>query len=435
MVEEIIKESNVERYENLLRPLIKSSKAYYIFVGFLLTIVAWAAYAWYIQLTYGLVVTGLRDTVFWGVYLTNFIFFIGISIAGTLLSAILRVTHAEWRKPLTRMAEVITVFSLWIAMLNIIFDLGRPDRMFNMLFYGRLESPLIWDLVAVQTYLFASLLFLYLPLVPDIAFCRDKLSGDKRISVLKRRLFKVLPLNWAGTEQQKMYLERGIKIMAILLIPTVVSVHSVLAWIFGVTLRVGWHSTIYAPYFIAGALFSGLAALILVVAVFRRVYHLEKYIKPLHFEYMGLLLLVAALIYIYFMISEYLTLGYAAVKSDVELLQTIFGGQYAPLFFLMLQFGFIIPVLIMAIPKTRTLRGVILSASLVLIAMWIKRYLIIVPPIALQSASEFNAYAPTWVEWSLTAGSIAGFILLLALFSKVFPIISIWEVSEESNGD
>ncbi|MFQ5712322.1 MAG: NrfD/PsrC family molybdoenzyme membrane anchor subunit [Candidatus Geothermarchaeales archaeon] len=417
----------------LLRPLIHSGKAFSLFAGVMIAIITWAAYAYYVQLTEGLIVTGMRDVVLWGLYVTNFVFFIGISHAGTLISAILRITGAEWRRPITRMAEAITVFALIVAAPMVIIDLGRPERMFNLIFHGRIQSPILWDLISISTYLTGCIIYLFLPMVPDLAFLRDRL---KRTSSWRRRLYKTLSLGWSGSEEQKRRLEKGIAVMAVIIIPIAVSVHTVVSWIFGMTLRVGWHSTIFGPYFVVGAIFSGIASIIIAMGIFRRVYHLEDYIKPLHFQYLGLMLLALNISYIYFMISEYLTTLYTAESADIALLNSLGMGEYAPLFWGMLIIGFVLPAFILAIRRTRTVLGTVVAAILVDVAMWVKRFMIIIPSLVTPMLPyEWGQYQPTWVEWSITAGAFAVFMLLYAVFSKVFPIVSIWEVSEGIGGD
>jgi molybdopterin-containing oxidoreductase family membrane subunit len=414
--------------EVLYRPLQSSGKGFYILMGVLLAIIALGAYAYYTQFSEGLVVTGMRDVVLWGLYITSFVFFIGISHAGTLISAILRVTKAEWRIPITRMAEAITVFSLMVAIPMILVDMGRPDRLHHIFLFGRIQSPLLWDLISVSTYLTGSLIYLYLPMIPDIAACRDRLTN---VSKWKRKLYHWLSLGWRGTEKQKKRLEKGVAVMAILIIPIAISVHTVVSWVFGMTLRVGWHSTIFGPYFVVGAIFSGIAAIIVAMAIFRRVYHLEGYIKLKHFKYLGYLLLVLNIAYIYFTLSEYLTIAYQPLAEDTILLNSIFGGQYSLIFLFMVIGGFIIPAIIIAVPKTRTIGGLVVASILVIIGMWIKRYIIVVGSLAVPlMPGELGIYTPTWVEWSIVAAAFAGFMLLYIVFSKVFPIVSIWEVRE-----
>ncbi|MFQ5883500.1 MAG: NrfD/PsrC family molybdoenzyme membrane anchor subunit [Thermoplasmata archaeon] len=428
--EELRKDSlSEEEIETIIfKPLVSTGKGFYAVTAILLGFTSLGIYAYYVQLSHGLVVTGMNDLVIWGLYITNFVFFIGISHAGTLISAILRLTNAEWRRPITRMAEAITVFALIIGASMIIIDMGRPDRLHHVLLFGRLQSIILWDLVSIATYLTGSIIYLYLPMIPDLARCKEKL---KNVSRWKMKLYTWLSLNWRGTEEQKKRLERGIAIMAVLIVPIAVSVHTVVSWIFGMTLRVGWHSTIFGPYFVVGAIFSGIASIIIAMAIFRKVYHLESFLKPRHFQYLGLMLLTLNIAYLYFTVSEYLTSSFAGMEAEAELLAAIFGGSYALYFWVFAIGGLVIPAFILAIPKTRTITGVVIASILVNIGMWIKRFIITVPSLARpQIGMIWGAYQPTWVEWSITAGALSAFMLFFLLFSKTFPIISIWEVTE-----
>src|SRR3990172_9086410 len=252
----------------LFQPIVQTGKRFYITAMVLLLIIIWAFYAWIYQLRYGLGVTGLNRPVFWGFYITNFVFFIGISHAGTLISAILRLCRAEWRRPITRMAEMITVLVLFFGLGSIILDLGRPDRAFYVVLYGKINSPLIWDVMSISTYLTASTIYLYIPLIPDIALLRDRVTG------WRRRLYSFLSLGWTGTERQHRRVEIAIAILAIIVIPIAVSVHTVVSWVFAMTIQPMWHSTIFGPYFVIGAIFSGIATLIIVMAILRRSFKL-----------------------------------------------------------------------------------------------------------------------------------------------------------------
>ena len=414
--------------KQLMLPIIRSGRRFWVAFAALAAIGAWGAYAYSRQLAEGLGVTGMRDTVSWGLYVSSFVFFIGISHAGTLVSAILRVTHAEWRKPVTRMAEAITVFALVIGASMVLIDLGRPDRMLNVLLYGRLQSPILWDFVSISFYLSGSLLYLYLPLIPDLATMRDKIPMRARI---RRRLYAFLAMRWRGTEDQKRRLERAIAVMAVLIIPVAVSVHTVVSWIFGMTLRVGWHSTIFGPYFVVGAIFSGIATLIIIMAVVRKYLHLEGLLRPVHFRNLGLMLLALDISLMYFTLSEYMTAAYAAESKDVSWLSLLASGPFAPMFWTMIAAGFLGPAFILALTRARSIRWTVVAAVLVNVGMFFERYLIVIPTMASpQMPSEIASYLPTWVEWSILAGAIAGFGLLLMVFSKLFPLVSMWEVAE-----
>lgn len=409
----------------LLEPVRKTTWKFYAVVASLAAVIGWGAYAYTWQLQYGLSVTGLTDRVSWGLYISNLVFFIGISYGGTLISGILRMTHAEWRRPITRLAETTTVMALLVAAAFPLFDLGRPDRAMNLLLYRRIESPIIWDFLGIFTYLAGALLYLYLPLLPDLAILQREVPERS----LRGRVYRLLGKRWTGTRLQKRALERSIGLMAIVIVPVAIGVHTVMSWIFGMTLRSGWHTAILGPYFVAGAIFSGIAVVILAMAIFRRAYHLEKYITVQHFRNLGALLLVLDLAVIYLTLSEYLTAAYGGETQDLLWLRALWTGKYAYLFWIMLVGGFVFPAILLAVH--RTVAGVVLSAVLVSLAMWLERFLIVVPTMmAPQMDSSFNLYTPSWVEWSITAAGIAGFALFCAIFSKLFPIVSIWETSE-----
>ncbi|MCK5291318.1 MAG: polysulfide reductase NrfD [Thermoplasmata archaeon] len=426
MKDEKMSDEEMERI--VFRPLVYSGRGFYALVVLLSGLTLLGVYAYITQLSQGLIVTGMNDEVIWGIYITNFVFFIGISHAGTLISAILRLTKAEWRRPITRMAEAITVFALIVGGSMILIDMGRPDRIQNVIFFGRMQSAILWDFLSIATYLTGSFIYLYLPLIPDLARLRDKL---KNVSRFKMWIYRKFSLNWKDTPEQKRRLELGIGIMAVLIVPIAVSVHTVVSWIFGMTTRAGWHSTIFGPYFVVGAIFSGIASVIIAMAILRKAYGLEKFLKPKHFKYLGLMLLTLNIAYLYFTLSEYLTTGYSGPEAEALLLEQIFGGSYATYFWIFAVFGIIIPAFILAIPKTRTIGGIVVASVMVNLGMWIKRFIITVPSLAVpQVGLEWGMYSPTWVEWAITLGAFSAFSLLFLLFSKFFPLISIWEVKE-----
>ena len=427
MTASLDQKSKLER--TVLRPLTSTSRVWYAWTGFLIILIAWGLYAYSVQLRHGLVETAMRDKVIWGFYITNFVFFIGISHAGTLISAILRVTGAEWRRPITRMAECITVVALMVGGLMPVVDLGRPDRIPNLILHGRFASPIIWDFISIATYFTGSLIYLYLPLIPDFALVRDRLGPSA--SRLRRRVSTLLALGWTGTPEQRRRLQKAIGIMMILIIPIAISVHTVVSWIFGMTMRAGWNSTVFGPYFVVGAIFSGVAGIITVMFIFRRVYHLEEYITEKHFHYLGYLLLAMAAIYTYFTLAEYLTVAYKLEEGEKELLHELFLGRYAWAFWTFSLAGTLLPMVLIALPVTRNIPGIVLASVLVNVGMWLKRFVIVIPSLALPLMPyDWGNYKPTWVEISITVGAFAGFALIFTLFAKLFPLISAWEVEE-----
>jgi molybdopterin-containing oxidoreductase family membrane subunit len=416
--------------EDLLRPLSGASGRYLLALAFLVGVViaAFCSFLW--QVYGGLGVSGLRSPVFWGFYITNFVFWIGLSHAGTLISAILRLANATWRRPVTRCAEVITVFALSIGATFPIVHLGRPWLAFYLIPYPsergiwpNIRSPLLWDFFAINTYLLSSVTFLLLPMLPDFALVRDRAAG------WKKKMYSVLALGWTGTPKQWNRLERAMHIMAIAVIPVAVSVHSIVSWDFAMAPVPMWHSTIFAPYFVAGAIFSGIAALILAMACLRKFLHLEEYLLPVHFENLGKLLLVMSLLWFYFVFAERLTAWYGNEPSEMTVFWVTQTGSYSPLFWLMVLCNFLIPFPLLAIKKTRTILGTAIASTTVVIGMWLERYLIIVPSLSHKYlAYSWGTYRPTWVEITITSGTFAGMIMLYMIFSKFVPIISIWEL-------
>ena len=417
-------DATVDRDAALFAPLARTGPGFYCTVSVLTLMIAWGALAYWTQFAEGLGVTGLQQPVSWGFYVTNFVFFIGISHAGTLISAILRLSKAEWRRPITRMAEVITVMVLFIGAGQILIDLGRPDRLLNVIRYGRYQSPLLWDATSISAYLTASTLYLYLPLIPDIAILRDHLGK-------RRFLYSVLALGWRDTPRQHKILNRAIAIMAVLVIPIAVSVHTVVSFVFSMTIQPMWHSSIFGPYFVAGAIFSGIAALIVAMAIIRRVYHLEGYLKPIHFRYLGYLLLVMTLLWFYLTFAEYLTGYYGNEPEEMKVFWAKFTGPFWLPFWTMVLLNFVVPMALLVRLRHHAVGKTVIASAAVVLGMWLERFNIIVPTLS-NPRLPFppGHYWPTWVEWGETAGSFGIFILFYVLFVKLFPIISIWEIQE-----
>ena len=411
-------------YGRILDSVEQGTRRYWSVVAVLAAVVLWGVFAWIWQVRWGLGETGMNQPVLWGFYITNFVFFIGISHAGTLISAILRLSHAEWRRPITRAAEVITVLVLIFGVGCVILDLGRPDRALNVIKHANFQSPLVWDVVSISIYLTASTIYLFLPLIPDIAILRDHFPK-------RRWLYRPLALGWTGTEKQHRILNIVIAAMAVLVIPIAVSVHTVVSWVFAMTVQPMWHSTIFGPYFVVGAIFSGIAAIIIAMAVIRKVYHLEEYLKPIHFSHLGKLLLVMALLWLYFTICEYLTVFYGGEPSHLSIYYSKTTGEFSTFFWAMVVGCFVIPFIILCNRWTRTITGTVIASAFVVVGMWLERFTIVVPTLSHPRLPYGAAeYSPTWVEWTLTAASLAFLALAFMILSKFFPIISLWEVKE-----
>src|SRR5690606_18023342 len=358
--------------KNILAPLKKvavADKLLWAGLGFLLT----AGIAGYVlQVVEGLGVTGLNRPVYWGVYITNFVFFIGLAHSGTFISAILRVAGQGWRKPLTRAAEAITLFSLPFGVAAILADMGRPERIFNVLFFGRYQSPLLWDFTAVGLYLLSSIVFFYLSLLPDIALCRDRL---KDVPQWQQRMYKALALGWEGTPEQFHRLERVLDGMAIFMTMLVVTVHTVVSWVFGMTVQPGWHTALIGPFFLLGAILSGTAAVVIVLSILRKVYNLKKTLPVKLFNSLRKLLITFTLGWIYMIIAEYLTAGYGNMTEEMHVVQDKFTGDYALLFWGMVVLVFILPLLIFIFKGKNNIGWMVFASVLINIGMWIERYI------------------------------------------------------------
>jgi Ni/Fe-hydrogenase subunit HybB-like protein len=416
--------------DGLLRPLQHTSWRFYVLVATLGAIVLVGAGAWMTQAYHGYGVTGIRWPVFWGFYITNFVFWIGISHAGTLISAILRLVNARWRRPVTRSAEAITVFALMIGALFPIIHLGRPWLFFwlvpypnDRLLWPNFRSPLVWDFFAINTYLIGSTLFLVLPMIPDFALIRDRSIG------WRRRIYGTLALGWQGTPRQWHRLESAMQIMAIAILPVAVSVHTIVSFDFSMAVVPMWHSTIFGPYFVAGAIFSGIAALIVAMAFLRRFLHLEPYLHPVHFENLGKLLLMMSLLWSYFVFAERLTVWYGNKPEEMAAFWATQRGPYAPLYWTMIVCNFVIPLVLLSLRRFRTIAGCVAASVAVLVGMWLERFLIIVPSLAHKALPySWGTYQPQPIEIMITISTFAAMALLYTLFAKFIPVISIWEL-------
>ncbi len=423
--------SHARMNSDLLRPLLHTSWRFYLLVAVLGSVVVTALVTWGAQMWLGFGVTGLNWPVYWGFYITSFVFWIGISHAGTLISAILRLVNAGWRRPVTRCAEVITVFALMIGAMFPLIHVGRPWLAFWLIPYPsermiwpNLRSPLVWDFFAINTYLTGSLLFLLLPMIPDFAIVRDTATGRFR-----RFVYTVLALGWRGTPKQWHRLETAMQIMAIAIVPVAVSVHTIVSFDFSMAPVPMWQSTIFGPYFVAGAIFSGIAGLLIAMAVLRKFLHLERYLHPVHFENLGKLMLVMALLWGYFVFNERLVVYYGNEPSEMAVFWRTQRESFAPLYWTMVICNFLVPLVLMGIRRFRTITGCVLASCAVIVGMWLERFLIIVPGLGHKYLPySYGSYMPQTAEIVIAGATFAAMALLYVLFVKLVPIISIWEL-------
>jgi molybdopterin-containing oxidoreductase family membrane subunit len=397
-------------------------------------VVACGLYAFSYQVMTGMVVTGKNRPVMWGFYITNFVFWVGLSHSGTMVSAILRLSQANWRRPILRGAEAMTVFSIMVGGLFPLIHLGRNWVFYYMIPYPsqyglwpNFRSPLLWDMMAITTYIIGSSLFLYLGLLPDLAVARDRAGGWRRL------FLSVLAMGWRGTARQWQTFGRASTLMACLIIPVAISVHSIVAWDFAVTLVPGWHSTIFPPYFVIGAITSGVAAVITLMIVIRKAFRLEAYLQPLHFDNLAKLLLTVTALWSYFYFAEVFTTWYGHKPIEWEVFRFM-SDKYLPLLIIMLLGNTIVPLTCLVWRRVRRSIPALLVISLLInVAMFIERFLIIVPSLSHKNVPfMWGSYTPSLVESTVMAAAFSGFALLYMLFAKFFPIVAITDVREET---
>jgi molybdopterin-containing oxidoreductase family membrane subunit len=280
----------------------------------------------------------------------------------------------------------------------------------------------MWDVTAISTYLTGSLIFLYLPLIPDVAQLAEHATG------LRLRLYRVMAMGWSGSDREWHALERAMKLMAGIILAVAVSVHSVVAWDFAMAITPMWHSTIFAPYFVVGAIFSGLAGLIVALNIIRKTMHLERYLTPHHFGNLAKLLLLMSLLWLYFTFAEHLTVWYGNEPKEMNVFNARVRGHFSPEFWVMVFVNFVVPFVLLGIKRLRSITTATIASIGVLIGMWLERYLIIIPPLSLpRLAAAAGRYSPSWVEISITVATFASMGAMYLVFSKLFPIVSVWE--------
>ena len=424
-------------YSQVNRDLLKEAftaphRVWYILLACDLVVLAFGVYSWMYQIEAGLGVSGLSHPVSWGIYITNFVFWVGIAHSGTLISAVLFLFRARWRTSIARSAEAMTIFAVMTAALFPIIHLGRAWNFYWLLPYPNqrqlwvnFQSPLVWDAFAISTYFAVSAMFWYIGLVPDLAAARDKAAG------LRRKLYGFFSLGWQGTNRQWLHYLSAYGFFAALATPLVVSVHSVVSWDFAMSIVPGWHSTIFAPYFVAGAIFSGLAMVLTLLIPLRRIFHLEAYITETHFDNLGKMIILTSLILSYSYATEFFIAWYSGNPFEREIFWYRAFGDYGSLFWLMITCNCVVPMLLWS-RTIRTHTFWLFGISILInVGMWLERFVIIVSSLAHEfDPAAWGLYEPTWVEAGITVGSFAWFFLWFLLFIKFLPLVSLAEVKE-----
>jgi molybdopterin-containing oxidoreductase family membrane subunit len=421
--------------KTLAPPIERTSTREWMWMLFLLALIGVGGYALVLQIVEGHIVTGMRDHVVWGLFIANFIFFIGISYAAAVLAAFMQLFQLEWRKPLMKMAAMLMITAGIIGPVFILLCMGRLDRLHNLILHGRLQSPITWDVLAISTFLVGGFIFLYLLSLKDFAVYRD--STDLNLPAWKRKFYRFMAINYQDTPEQRKQLNMSLNLISIIMIPLMVIVSSVLSWIFGMTLRPGWHSTIFGPYFVIASIYTGTGVLILLMWAFRQRYGLRHIIQNKHFNYLGYVMLVLGSAYGYFTFSEYLTDWYGSEKWTRHLMDKLFSWEEYGLMFMLTNIcAVVVPIVIVAVPRLRHPKYIAIAAFIMVIAMWFRRYLIVVPTLETpllplqDTRPEYVHYSITWVEWAMTIAGIAFFLLLFTVVNKFMTIIPVSELKD-----
>jgi len=386
------------------------------------------------QLIKGQEVTNMRDYALWGIYISNFVFFVATSFVGSVTVAILRLTNNSWRTPLVRIAEIISVAAIIMAGITIMIDMARPDRLLNLFIHARLQSPITWDVVIIPSYIVISLLLLYFPLIPDLAILKEYFKKKKPTM---SKWYGKLSLNWTGSKAQKAIQTKSIQILAIMIIPVGILLQTIDAWLFSTTYRIGWDSTNFAPYFISGAFVAGVGALVTLIYVVRKAKKLEHYITDFHFDKLGKLLVLACLIYLYFNINEYVIPLFTAKKGELTHLETLFTGSYSVIFWLVTIVGLILPIIALLFKKGRKPLPMFFIGLIVVIGSWWKRFVIVTPTLLhpflpIQGVPEsWHHYFPSLHEWLITIATLAMALLIITICVRYLPVVPIQRTIDE----
>ena len=417
---------------DISRPISTPQWRYWLVLGVCGVLIAAAALAWMFQIRDGMGRAGINNPVNWGVYIVTFVFWVGIAHSGTLISAVLYLVRSGWRTTINRAAEAMTIFAVMTAGLFPLIHLGRVWYFYYLvpypstrLIWPNFRSPLVWDMFAIGTYFTISLVFWYLGLVPDLASLRDKFDGTRK------RLYGIFSLGWQGTVRDWAHYRRLYLYLAGIATPLVLSVHSVVSWDFAMGIVPGWHSTIFAPYFVAGAIFSGIAMVITLMIPLRWAFGLDRYITKYHFDNMAKLLLFTSLIVGYAYAMEYFLAWWSADPIEMESFRWRAAGYYAGPFWIMVFCNVVVPMSLW-FKKTRgSLKALFVVSVLVNIGMWYERFVIIVTSLAHEyEPGGWHIYTPSLTELTIMVGSFAWFFFWFLLFSKTLPTVSMAEVRE-----
>ena len=417
---------------DVLKVLSRPGKGWWVLFSLAAAGVGLFFTSWFWQIYKGIGVSGLNAPVGWGVYITTFVFWVGIAHSGTLISAILFLFRAPWRQSIYRAAEAMTVFAVMTAGLFPLIHVGRVWHAYWLIPYPNsrflwpnFRSPLVWDVFAVTTYFTVSAVFFYLGTIPDLAAARDQARG------LRKKFYHLISLGWRGTDREWHHFSKAYIYLAALATPLVLSVHSVVSWDFAMAIVPGWHTTIFAPYFVAGAIFSGVAMVITLAVPMRKFFGLENYLTVKHFEAMAKLCLVTGTIVLYAYLTEYFLAWYSGEPPERGSFWNRAFGHYWWANWTMLTCNGLVPLMLWFKRVRRSISALFVISIFVNIGMWFERYVIIVTSLSHEYEPwAWGLYRPSVVEMGILIGSFAWFGFWFLLFTRLLPPVAIAEMKE-----
>ena len=425
---------NADRYAKVDRDILavmeKPGRLYFAGLAVTGLLVVIGGILWAYQIRNGLGVAGYTHPVNWAIYITNFVFWVGIAHSGTLISAVLFLFRARYRTSFNRAAEAMTVFAIMVAGMFPLIHLGRSWVFYYLIPYPtqrqlwvNFRSPLIWDVFAVGTYFTVSVVFFYVGMLPDFAAAKQRVEG------IRKRVFSVLSLGWQGTDREWKHYGMLYLFLAAFATPLVASVHSVVSWDFAMSIVPGWHTTIFAPYFVAGAIFSGFAMVVSLMVICRWAFGLERIITVRHFDYMAKIILLTGWMVAYAYGIEFFTAWFSGNRNELFAFINRAIGPYAWAYWTMVTCNVLVPQVFWSARARRSLPVLFVVSVLVNVGMWFERFVIIVTSLHRDFLpSSWGIYTPTFWDWATFIGTMGLFLTLFFLFIRFLPAISIFEM-------
>jgi molybdopterin-containing oxidoreductase family membrane subunit len=410
-----------DRVEKIISSMRDTGRGFYATIGIFGMVVLWGAYAWYTQFAVGMLTTGMNNTVMWGLYICTFMFMIGVSHAGIIISTSIRLFNVEKFKSIARIAEGMTLVGLALAVLSVIADIGRPDRMLVLFFNLRLTSPLAWDFVILALYMSASIFYLIVSLKHDVGVISDRFE-------VRGAIYRVLgKIQNVVTPKDHEKYENMLRSISMVILPfPLLDSGMVVAFIFSsLGARPILNTPFIGAYFLIMAIVTGIASVAAVSMIIRIIYGWEEIISDEAIMGLGHYLRVGIPLVLYFIFNQQFTIQYANLSATLLASNLLLYGSYAPLFWGMIIGGFIIPELILLIPSTKT-TGVLIASVLSVVGLWVNTVLVIVPALTFPNIPfDWGSYVPTWIEWSVLAGILALGVIMYAIIIKLIPIVEL----------